>query len=139
MSAKIYRPSSNYQLTVSADVRVEQDGRVTSFWIDGEPLLLQLSSYLRESGDQIGARDRLRARQDRHAGNWQDVESKICLNSSPDQASAEVVDDDGVVWLHTYLVWPHLAIYATISGPSNQVRRDNWALDVLNTIEFVKQ
>jgi|HubBroStandDraft_4_1064222.scaffolds.fasta_scaffold138607_2 hypothetical protein len=27
------------------------------------------------------------------------------------------MDETGTVWLHTYLVWPDLTIYVTISGP----------------------
>jgi hypothetical protein len=113
------------------------DERVTSFWVDGGPLLLQLSSYIRSQGEQLTARDRLKDRIAKHDQQWQRWEAKIYPNLTVDQATAEYIDNDGLLWVHSYLVWPHLAIYSIISGPEDLVRRgDNWAIQSLKSIRL---
>ena len=138
MKVKAVKPSSSYQVALPEDVCEQSEERVSSFWLDGKPLLLQLSSYVREKGRQVGARARLRERIAKHAQGWSTWEAKIYPDSGVDQATAEFTDENGVLWVHSYLVWPHLTIYATISGPEELVRdQDNWAIQGLKSAKLV--
>jgi hypothetical protein len=138
MKVKVVQPSGSYQLALLEDVCEQSDGRVSSFWLDGKPLLLQLSSYVREKGEQVRARERLKERIAKHAQSWRTWRAKVYRDSAVDQATAEFTDESGVLWVHSYLVWPHLAIYATISGPEDLVRdQDNWAFQGLKSIKLV--
>ena len=140
MQTKRIRPSKSYELSLPRAVRVEHDGRVSSFWIDGEPLLLQLSSYIREDGRQVMAQDRLRERIAGSSGKW--TAWARVLNEDPhvDQAIAEITDEHDILWVHAYLVWPQLAIYVTISGPAEIARDpDNWAMKGLRGLAQVVQ
>ncbi len=138
MKVKAVKPSSSYQVALPEDVCEQSEERVSSFWLDGKPLLLQLSSYVREKGRQIGARSRLKERIAKHAQRWSTWEAKIYPDSAVDQATAEFTDENGVLWVHSYLVWPHLTIYATISGPKELVRDlDNWAIQGLKSVKLV--
>jgi hypothetical protein len=137
MKLKTAKPSTNYELTLPQDVREDYDGRPASYWLDGEPLLLQLSSYVRDQGVQVPANDRLKDRMSKDARIWTVWRTKIHPDQSLDQAAAEYTDDKGLVWVHAYLVWPHLAIYVTISGPEQLVRDlDNWALESLRSLRL---
>lgn len=100
-------------------VQEQTDGSVSSFWMDGEPLLLQTSSYIREFGRQVGAQERLQDRMAQHAEKWRVWEERLHDNVR-DQAIGEHVDRIGNLWIHAYLVWPHLTVYATVSGPPEQ-------------------
>jgi len=138
MNVKAVKPSSSYQVALPEDVCEQSEERVSSFWLDGKPLLLQLSSYVREKGRQVGARTRLKERIAKHSQRWSTWEAKIYPDSAVDQATAEFTDENGVLWVHSYLVWPHLTIYATISGPEELVRdRDNWAIQGLKSVKLV--
>ncbi len=122
------------------EVREQYDGRVCSFWKDGKPLLLQLSSYLRAEGTQLGARGRLRERMAKHAEDWKAWDENLFPELSVDQATAEFLDESGLLWIHSYLVWPHLTVYATISGPEADVRKlDSWAMDALRSLKLALQ
>jgi hypothetical protein len=106
--------------------------------LDGQPLLLQLSSYIRETGAQTAASDRLGARIAKHAETWRTWNSRIHPDLAVDQATAEFTDAKGVLWVHTYLVWPHLTIYATISGPKALVTdKNNWTIQGLKSVRLV--
>jgi hypothetical protein len=138
MQSKKLKPASSYELALPENVREQSDGRVSSFWLDGQPLLLQLSSYVRIEGAQVGASARLRARILKHPGAWQVWKSSIYPDPSVDQATAEFTDANEVLWVHTYLVWPHLTIYATISGPRELVKdQNNWLLKSLKGLRLV--
>jgi hypothetical protein len=138
MNAKAVKPSSSYELALPESVCEQSDGSVFSFWFDGQPLLLQVSSYIRETGVQTAASDRLRARMAKHAESWRAWESKIYPDPTVDQATAEFTDAKGVLWVHTYLVWPHLTIYVIISGPKAQVTdQNNWAIRGLKSVRLV--
>ena len=135
---KAVKPSSSYQVALPDDVCEQSDQRVSSFWLDGKPLLLQLSSYVRDKGRQVGARVRLKERIAKHAQRWSTWEARIYPDAAVDQATAEFTDENGVLWVHVYLVWPHLTIYATISGPEELVRnQDNWAIRGLQSVKLV--
>jgi hypothetical protein len=72
-----------------------------------------------------------------HAEDWTVWEERIHPDASVDQATAKYIGDDGVFWIHTYLVWPHLTIYATISGPTIEVLNQNiWAMNALKSIRL---
>ena len=138
MKVKAVKPSSSYQVALPEDICEQSEERVSSFWLNGEPLLLQLSSYVREKGRQLGARPRLEERIAKHAQRWRTWETEIYPDSAIDQATAEFTDENGVLWVHSYLVWPHLMIYATISGPEELVKDEaNWAIQGLKSIKLV--
>jgi len=134
---KTVKPSNSYQLSLPDDVREDIDRTVSSYWVEGRPLLLQLSSYIRTSGEQVGAEERLKDRMAKRAQDWTILETKIRTDSAVDEASAKFTDADGVTWMHSYLVWPHLTIYATIAGPAEQVSDpDNWSVCALKSIRL---
>jgi len=136
MTLRTARPSNSYQLELPRNVCEEADDGVSSFWVRGEPLLLQLSSYLRDAGKQLAAKDRLKERIAKHAQEWRDYDL-LHPDRSVDQASAGFVDEDGVLWVHSYLVWPHLTVYATISGPEELARDPhNWAMEGLKSVRL---
>jgi len=140
MSAtRILRPSPSYEATVPHHAeQADDDDRVTSVWLDGQPLLLQLSSYLRTTGEQVNAAERLRERIDKSAESWTRWDATLHADSSIDQATAEYADAEGTVWIFTYLVWPHLTLLATVAGVGPMVRdRDNWALQAVRSIRLV--
>jgi len=135
--AFIVRPSNSYQLTLPGNVCEKVDDGVSSFWLDGEPLLLQLSSYLRDAGEHLTAKNRMKERIAKNAQTWRVWDERLHPDLSGDQASAEFVDKDGVLWVHSYLVWPHLTVYATISGPEKLARDQyNWAFQGLESLRL---
>jgi hypothetical protein len=134
---KTVRPSQSYLIALPEEVRENHDGRVSSFWTDGKPLLLQLSSYLRTEGEQVGARTRLRERLAIHPENWIVWTKTLYPDAKVDQVTAEFLDEKDVLWVHTYLVWPHVTIYALVSGPAAEVRNpNNWAVEALKGIRL---
>lgn len=135
--AKTVTPSSSYQLRLPEKICEQNDGRVSSFWLDGAPLLLQLSSYIRSKGAQLTAEDRIKERIKKHDAKWHKWEEKIHPDADVDQATAEFTDDDGLLWIHSYLVWPHLTVYSIISGPQPTARNSgNWALQSLKSLRL---
>jgi hypothetical protein len=140
MRTKTVRPTSSYSLEVPEGVREEYDNGVASFWEPGESLLLQLSSHLRLTGEQVAADNRLHDRLSNLGPNVSRWKIKVHPDPMLDQATAESVDKNGLVWVHSYLVWTHLSVYATISGPANLVKeKNNWALQSLRTLRLTTQ
>jgi hypothetical protein len=138
MKTKVVLPSTSYQIALPNDVREQSDERLSNFWLDKKPLLLQISSYIREDGQQVGARTRLEDRIAKQEHEWTTWDPKIHPDSHVDQATAEFIDEKGFLWIHSYLVWPHLTIYATVSGPEELVRdQDNWAIQGLKSVRLV--
>lgn len=134
---KTLRPSSSYQLELPEQICEQSDERVLSFWLDGAPLLLQLSSYIRDQGAQPSARQRLKDRIAKHGEKWSLWKATIHPDATLDQATAEFTDDNHVLWIHSYLVWSHLTVYLVISGPTDLVRdRDNWALRGIRSVRL---
>ena len=128
-------PTSSYHLQLPRDICEQFDKTVSSFWLKGNPLLLQLSSYLRDDEKQIGALDRLRERIARNDQNWNIWRNRIHPATIVDQATAEYRAGDDCVWVHSYIVWPHLTIYATVSGPEALVRdKNNWAFRAIKSL-----
>ena len=135
--AKIVAPSSSYQLRLPKEICEQNDGRVFSFWLDGAPLLIQLSSYIRSEGTQLTAGDRLKERIKKQDAQWNRWKENIHPDAGVDQATAEFTDDDGLLWIHSYLVWPHLTVYSIISGPQPTARNSgNWALQSLKSLRL---
>jgi len=137
-AVRTVRPSESYSLAIPTNSREDHDERVSSFWVDAEPLLLQLSSYRRATGDPVPAVARLRDRMRSDGANWRVWCERLHPDDSIDQATAEYVDKDSVRWIHTYLVWPHLTIYVLVSGPSSYFEAEtNWAIEALKSIRLV--
>jgi len=129
------RPTGSFSLRLPEGICDQRDERVSSFWVEDKPLLLQISSYLRSDGDQVAARERLAQRMAKHDENWKVWEKKIHPDQSVDQTTAEFLDSEGCLWIHSYLVWPHLSVYVTISGPEAEVRKPrNWAMNAVHSI-----
>ena len=136
MTPRTVSPSPSYHLQLPEEICEQYDNGVSSYWMNGSSLLLQLSSYVRGKGDQIKAQDRLRERMAKHAETWKVL--KVSIHPDVlDQASAEFVDENGLRWIHAYLVWPHLTIYATISGPKELLaEQDNWAVKSFRSVQL---
>jgi hypothetical protein len=130
------RPTESFSIALPEGIRDQRDERVSSFWVEGKPLLLQVSSYIRTEGEQLNARERLAQRMAKHNENWSVWKEKAHSDQFVDQATGEFLDAERCLWVHSYLVWPHLTIYVTISGPHADVRRpDNWAISAIRSIE----
>jgi hypothetical protein len=135
----IIRPTSSYQLELPDDVIHEIDGRVSSFWIDQRPLLLQLSSFQRTHGTPHAAKRRLLDHIEKHTSAWEHLTLELGQDPTVDQAFAKQFDGR-LAWLHGYFVWPHLTVYATVSGPEQEVDDpDNWAISALRSLSLLVQ
>lgn len=137
MATKLIKPSNSYHLTLPANIVESYGGGVSSFWIAGEQLLLQLSSFIRREGEQIDAATRLRDRIKKSSNpkQWIPWAVPSAVTPNADRAGAEITDEKGVLWIHAYFVWPHLTVYATISGtPQAVTSPGNWALAALQTM-----
>ncbi|MGH9345000.1 MAG: hypothetical protein ACRD19_14720 [Terriglobia bacterium] len=127
-----FHPSPSFEIVLPDQIVHQSDERVSSFWTNGEPVLLQLSSYLKRDGEPMPARQRLQERIDKSSGQWKVWEESPIMLAETQQAIAETFDESGRLWIHAYIVWPHLTIYATISGPEDRVRDpENWAMTAL--------
>lgn len=134
---KTVRPSHSYELALPPDICQQNDGRVCSFWLEGKPLLLQLSSYVRTEGTQLKANDRLAERISKQTQQWSIWKGNIHPDPTVDQATAQFSDEKGALWVNSYLVWPHLTVYATLSGPEDLVRDNgNWAFQGIRTLRI---
>jgi hypothetical protein len=137
MRTKTIRPSSSYQVVLPEEVSQKSDDRVSSYWVAGEPVLLQLSSYIRDAGEQTEATQRLRERIAKSPATWNIWKSVLNRDPNVDQAIGEMTDEGGLTWVHIYLVWPHLTVYATISGPEDRVKdAKGWAYDAVQRLSL---
>ena len=135
----IVRPSSSYQIELPDGIKIQADERVVSYWMDGSPLLLQLSSFLRTGGVAVAAERRLQERIENSPSAWKRLSHPLCADLQVDQASAEQYEED-LVWLHSYFVWPHLTVYATLSGAESDVHTPyTWARRALASLSLVVQ
>ena len=129
------RPTPSFALALPDGICDQRDERVSSFWFDGKPLLLQISSYSRSEGNQVTAHERLADRTAKDNQNWRLWKMKVHPDRSLDQATAEFLDEKGFLWIHSYLVWPHVTVYITVSGPAADVRLPgNWAITALQSV-----
>lgn len=133
------QPSPRYEITLPADVSQAYAGIVASFWRES-PLALQLSSYKRTHGKQVSAAQRLHDRMLECKEEWLVWSANVHPDGDVDQATGEYVDANGVTWLHSYLVWPHYTIYATLAIPKGIARVDaDWALNGVASIRLLEQ
>lgn len=131
---KTLRPTPSYEIVLPDDVQEDYEERVASFWKTRSPVLLQVSSYPRTEGTQVSAAERLRQRMEQTPGEWEAFE--VPQTKFSDVAGASTTDDQGDCWIHVYMTNPHLAIYATISGPSGRLKLENlWAIEALRSIQ----
>ena len=134
---KTLRPSPSFRITVPAEVIEDYDTEVLSLWLSGKPLVVQLSSYGRLAGNQVSAHERLSGRIAKHPHAWTLWTEHLHPNEGIDQATAEYVDPNGVLWIHSYLVWPHVTVYVLISGPAALLRsQPNWAMEAAKSIDL---
>lgn len=132
---KTISPTQSYFLKLPDDVVSDQDDRVFSWWRNGSEVLLQLSSYLRIEGPQVSAKDRLNDRLSQ-TNFLLSAESSDLSIDCPDIAFASGIDSEGIQWFYYYLVWPDLAIMATISGESRTLKSEGrWAIEALNSFK----
>lgn len=136
---KTIRLTSTHELDLPDDLNERRDIQLSSFWRAGEPLLLQMSSYVRDEGSQVPAKQRLEERIEKTGGSWHKSYIRLHPDLSLDQAVAETIDSNGFAWMHAYFVWPHLAVYATVSGPPESLAEENWAVNALRTLRLVIQ
>ena len=135
---KTIRPSSSYELQVPDDAVEEVDERVISVWRADEQLLLQLSSFVRESGEQISAEKRLADRMVKEKQEWEIVSIVSRPSGNVDVAGGQTKGPNGTIWYHIYLTWPHFTIYSTISGPGNELSsEERWPFLALRSIKLV--
>jgi hypothetical protein len=131
------QPSPSYEITLPADVEQAYAGIVASFWRDSS-LALQLSGYRRKHGEQVSAAQRLKDRMDECDEEWSIWSANVHPDADIDQATGEYVDENGVTWLHSYLVWPHFTIYATLAIPKGMAREQaDWALKGVASIRVI--
>jgi len=128
-------PTGSYALLVPRNVEEDIDADVTSFWLDGDDLLLQLSSRTRSDGQQVSAGERMRDRLDMHAYSSVAIVPLEILGC-PDAEAASAVDEDGTHWLFVYAVWPALAVFVTVTHPSRDVAAPSWAIDAVRSIRL---
>jgi hypothetical protein len=134
---KTVQPFPSFDIVLPDAAVHQSDERVTSYWVDGQRVLLQLSSYLKSEGSPIPAEQRLQERIAKLSGQWKMWERSPLVTYGAEHAIAETVDSEGLVWIHAYFVWPHLTVYATVSGPEDEVRNtQNWAIRALDSMKL---
>jgi hypothetical protein len=111
---KKVNPFPSVFLLMPDDVEEEIDSTVASYWKEGDSCLVQISSFLREHGQQVSASQRLSERMAK-GGEWHPFDLPKQVYGC-EMAAAVTSDDQGATWVHVYLVWEWLAVYATVSG-----------------------
>ena len=130
------RPTESYEISLPDDVLQEFDGGVSSFWRPHSGTALQLSSHARRSGAQVSAHQRLNERIEmtRNASNWIRLDG-FQGDWCPDVAAATSTNNNGSVWTHAYLVWPDLAVYATVMRPADEdANSDEWRIRAIKSV-----
>jgi hypothetical protein len=107
-------PTPSYSIELPDDCAEDIDGSVLSYWRADDSTVLQISSYRRNSGELVTARERLAARV---ARGGQPALSSIDLPLPyPDHAVAIGTDDEQVTWLYVYIAWQKVTLLVTLSG-----------------------
>ena len=115
-------------------VAEDKDDRVASYWMPGQGLLLQTSSYARFEGEPISAQDRLQARTARESLSNLAIE-KVSIPDCPDHAAVAGTDQEGCRWVYCYAVWSDLTILITISGTPQELEDNaSWAFKALRSL-----
>jgi hypothetical protein len=100
---KLINPFSSFSLLLPDEVEEDhQDNTVASYWITGDSCLLQLSSFRRDSGQQISAAQWLSERIEM-GGTWKPFTMPREVQDC-EAAAALMVDGQGATWVHAYLV-----------------------------------
>jgi hypothetical protein len=133
---QLVRPTPSFQILLPDDICSDDDPRVMSYWVDGDPVVLLISSYLRTiSAEQLSAVECLQDHKQSHPENWTPIDSKLCLHSLVDEAAASIRDKQGTHWMHAFLVWPHMRLYVTVLGPRPiEEERGSWAFAAIRSI-----
>lgn len=137
---KSVSPTRSYSLTFPDDIEEDYEDVVASFWRPGGRVALQISTCLRNEGRQVEAAERLADRLARD--DPKQAEPFPTRVAPPDCsfAAARVVDACGLVWIHAYMTWPDLALYATVSGPADELAdTNNWAFEALHSVKRIMQ
>ena len=130
------QPFPSFDIVLPDAVVHQADEQVASYWLDGGALLLQLSSYAKPEGSPIPAKQRMQERIAKSSGRWKMWDRRPLISNGAEQAIAETVDSEGLLWIHAYFVWPSLTVYATISGPEDEVSDTrNWAITALDSMK----
>jgi hypothetical protein len=131
---KSVSPTGSYILDIPQAAVEDIDGRVSSYWIDGEDRCLQLSSYARIGAAQppppsVRLSDRLQ-----REGRRKSTQIRLTVAGAT-TAAAEFTDEEGIQWLYVYVSWPDLTIFVTASGPEGQVfGHDSWLIRSIESI-----
>jgi len=128
------RPFPSVSLLLPGDVVEENDSTVASYWKQGDECLVQVSSFLRKDGQQISAAERLSERM-ANGGEWHPFSLPRQIEGC-EIAAARTSDDQGLTWVHVYLVWEWLAVHVTVSG-QGELSKYDWAWDALLSIRPV--
>jgi hypothetical protein len=132
---KLISPTPSYEIPLPDDVVSNYDGKVASYWRDGSPVLLQLSSAVRSEGPQARAAERLTDLLRRSPANWSAFESNF--DGFPyDSAGAQMNDNQGTKWIHIYLTTSKVAIYAIVSGPPEELVATTWVFDAIRNLRI---
>src|SRR5258708_4210773 len=108
------QPTENYELLLPDDSKHKVELDIASIWRLGSSLALQLSSHLRFAGEQVHADERLAARIRTDSSRWHRIELSAMLPEA--RVAAAIREEEELEWLHVYITWPDLMIYATVSG-----------------------
>jgi len=128
-------PTNSYSLDLPDDIVTDSDDHVFTWWRDQSEVLLQLSSYKRNSGLQVTAEERLAARRKQTEFPLNDA-APLLSTVCPDMASASGIDSAGIRWHYYYLVWSDLTIFAAASGkPSDLLSQGGWIISTLNSLK----
>jgi hypothetical protein len=132
---KAINPFPSFSLLLPDEVAEHhKDSNVASYWMGGDTCLLQLSSFVRNSGEQVSAKERLSERKQR-GGKWKSFDLPRVVDGC-EAAAASTVDDHGTTWVHAYLVWPWLTVHATVSRQGD-LSACEWAWEALSNINPV--
>jgi hypothetical protein len=127
-------PFPSVSIDLPEDVIEDKDPTVASYWRKGDTCLLQISTFLRESGPQVSAEQRLSERIGA-GGAWKEFNLPQAIEGC-ETAAASTTDGKGSSWVHIYLVWGWLAVHATVSQGGEHSKCD-WAWDALLSIRPV--
>jgi hypothetical protein len=126
----------SYSIVLPDEIQSSLDEEVSSFWVEGSDVLLQLSSYARHDGQQVGAAERLTDRLAKgELTETRDIE--VSYRASADFACKAGRDRQGAQWVYCYAVWPHLAIFATVFVGTHDLigPEARWALAAIGSLQ----
>lgn len=113
----------------------DHDDLVSSYWMQGDELLLQLSSRVRFEGAQVSAAARMHARLQKEG--WREAHAVLVrIDACPQVAAFAARDKEGEYWLFIYAVWPRVAVLITLAHPFSDVTRESWALAAVRSLRL---